>query len=85
MIAYTQCYSGLWRLPNIRAVLPLGGISLLHREIEVHSSSTLRPRIIVTPTTGRFVLLFHMLQTVLSNDLITHKDLISSVGKGDFL
>ena len=27
MIAYTQCYSGLWRSPNIRAVLSLGALA----------------------------------------------------------
>ena len=31
----TQCYSGLWRLPNIRAVLSLGDISLPHREMKL--------------------------------------------------
>ena len=35
MIAYTQCYNGLSRLPNIRAVVPIGGISLLYREMKL--------------------------------------------------
>lgn len=35
MIAYTHCYSGLGRLANRRAVLSLGGISLLHREMKL--------------------------------------------------
>lgn len=29
--------------------------------------------------------MFYMFQAILSNDLITHEDLISFIGKGDFL
>lgn len=35
MIAYTHCYSGLGRFANRRAVLSLGGISLLYREMKL--------------------------------------------------
>ena len=43
MIAYTQCYSGLERLPNRLAVLSLGGISLLCREMKLFLRVHVRP------------------------------------------
>lgn len=35
MIAYTHCCSGLGRVANRRAVLSLGGISLLYRDMKL--------------------------------------------------
>lgn len=39
MIAYTHCCSGLGRVANRRAVLSLGGISLLYREMKLFPSA----------------------------------------------